>query len=325
MTNWIEANALINQAQSILVVTHVKPDGDAIGSLLGLTNALRENGKQVTAAVDGGVPDFLQNLPSAETVINDLNAGQWDVMVSVDASDEERTGKAGDFGRQHSKFVINLDHHPTNTLFGNVQIVVPGAVSATEIVFDWLISLGFQISQPVATALLTGLVTDTIGFRTSNVVPRTLAVAHELMIAGASLVDIIHTTLVSKPYSHIELWKQVFPSVNFDEGVASAVVLADNLEKAGLTDMTDGGLVSTLVAANEVVIAVVFKVEGPTRVEISFRSKVGYDVGQVAFSLGGGGHRQASGVTLQSPLDNVKAQVMPLLKAIARQGRVVSG
>jgi len=197
--NWNEAVDAVERAGSILVVTHIKPDGDAIGSLLGMTIGLREMGKKVDAAVDGGVPDYLRYIPQPETVIGDLKQGQWDLMISVDASDEERTGDAGIYGRAHSVVVINLDHHATNTMFGNIHLVAPEAVSASEIVHDFLVKFEKPISQPVATALLTGLVTDTMGFRTNHVVPRTLELAHQLMVAGGPLVDIMNRRMVSKP------------------------------------------------------------------------------------------------------------------------------
>jgi bifunctional oligoribonuclease and PAP phosphatase NrnA len=319
-TDWAEANEAVRSAASILVVTHVKPDGDAIGSLLGMTQALREIGKKVDAAVDSGVPDFVRFLSGARTVKSKLKRGKWELLISVDASDEERTGLVGAYGRKHSAKVINLDHHPTNTLFGDVHLVVPTAVSATEIIYDWLLNLGLTISKPVATALLTGLITDTIGFRTSNVNPKTLGVAQQLMLAGAPFMEIINQTLVSKPFSTLNLWKQSFPSMQFQEGIISAVVTQENLKQAGLAEMTDGGLVSTLVAAEEASIAVVFKELPDNRVELSIRSKPGIDVGSVAFALGGGGHAQASGATVPGSVDEVRERVMPLLAVAAAQG-----
>ncbi len=323
-TNWNDAIEAVRNAKSILIVTHVNPDGDAIGSLLGLAIALRELGKSVDAAVDGGVPDYLQYLPQQEKVMSDLKQGQWDLMISVDSSDEERTGEAGIYGRAHSALVINLDHHATNTMFGNLHLVVPSAVAASEVIYDWLVEFGHPISQPVATALLTGLVTDTMGFRTNHVVPRTLEVAHHLMLAGGPLVDIINRTMVSKPITHILLWKYVFPSVEYKDAIASAVVTPEDLKAANLSEMTDAGLVSTLVAADEVLIAVVFKVEPDNKVELSFRSKVGYDVATVAFALGGGGHKPAAGATVTGTLEDVKARVMPMLQAVIQQGKQAS-
>ncbi|MEZ4666814.1 MAG: bifunctional oligoribonuclease/PAP phosphatase NrnA [Anaerolineae bacterium] len=323
-TDWAEAAAAVRNAASILVVSHVKPDGDAIGSLLGLGIALREVGKKVDAAVDDGVPDFLGFLPQSETVLPDLTNGQWDLMISVDASDAERTGKVGHYGRDHAPKVVNLDHHPTNTEFGDIHLIVPQAVSASEIIYDWLGKMNITPSQPVATALLTGLITDTMGFRTSNVVARTLQVAYELTTCGAPYLDIMTRTMVNKPLSHILLWQQALPSLEVMDGIITSVITPENLKQSEIRDMTDGGLVSLLVAAEEISIACVFKVLDANSVEVSFRSKPGFDVGSVAFALGGGGHKPAAGATISGSLDDIKAQVMPLLQQALAQGRTLS-
>jgi phosphoesterase RecJ-like protein len=319
-TDWNAAAQAVDAAQTILLVTHIKPDGDAIGSLLGLANALRERGKSVEAAVDDGVPGFLMFLPGANTALSRLKKGTWDLMIAVDASDEERIGLAGAYGQAHSQKVINLDHHPTNTGFGDIHLIMPEAVSATEVIFEWLRRMGQPVSQDVAVPLLTGLVTDTLGFRTSNVRPSTLFVAQRLMEAGASLADIVARTLVSKSYSTIELWRQVLQSVRLQDSIIAATITRDDLKQAHLPDATDSGLVGLLIAVQEAAIAVVFKELVDGKVEISFRSKPGYDVAGVAFSLGGGGHKQASGTTIDGPLDAAQARVMPLLQEAIKEG-----
>jgi len=323
ITNWTEAEYAIEQAQSILVVTHLNPDGDAIGSLLGLVNALREHGKKVDAAVDEGVPDFLEFLHGSETVRDVLASGDWDVMVSVDSSDEARSGLVGVYGRAHSKTVINLDHHATNTLFGNIFLVKVDAVSATEVVFDWLSHMNLPISRNAALPLLTGLVTDTIGFRTSNVRPRTLQIAMQLMDTGASLTEVTARTLDTKSYNTIELWKHAMTSVSLKHGIIEATVTQNDLKNARISEMTDGGLVQLLITVNEAMVAVVYKELHDGNVEISLRSKAGYDVAQVAFNLGGGGHKQASGATIPGPLEAAKARVTLLLQKAVKEGALV--
>lgn len=318
--DWGAASRAVEAAASIVVVTHVSPDGDAIGSLLGLTNALRERGKRVDCAVDSGVPGFLNFLPQVRTVREALKKGAWDVLISVDASDEGRTGEAGDYARAHSQQVINLDHHPTNTFFGDILLVMPAAVSATEIVYHWLHHMGHELTTDVAVPLLVGLATDTLGFRTSNVTPETLHVANQLMSAGASLPDIMARTLESKPYRMIELWKHALETVALRGKVIEAVVSQSSLKAAGLDEVTDGGLVGLLNRVNEARVAVVFKELANGRVEISLRSKPGYDVAEVAFSVGGGGHKQASGATIDGPIEVARERILPLLQQVAANG-----
>jgi phosphoesterase RecJ-like protein len=306
-----------------LLVTHLSPDGDAIGSLLGLANALIERGKTPTLAVDGGVPDYLQFLPGAALVRDKLKHGEWDVMVSLDASDEERAGAVGVYGRAHSRLVINLDHHPTNTLFGDLHLVVPTAVSATEIVAAWLDTMRHPLSKESALPLLTGLVTDTLGFRTSNVRADTLGLAQRMMGTGASLTEVMARTLNNRPFSTLELWRSAMPSVMLEDALIMATVTQEDLKRARLSETTDGDLVSILISVREAMIAVVFKETNDGRVELSFRCKPGFDVSQVAFTLGGGGHKQASGATIPGTLDDAKARVLPLLRAAIQQGALV--
>lgn len=326
MTNtaqWNKAEQAVQAANTILIVGHVAPDGDAIGSMLGLAHWLKNRGKIITTAVDEGVPDYLEFLPGAEDILAKLESGSWDLMISTDSSDESRTGEAGQYGRANSQTVINLDHHRTNTQFGDVLLVIPEAVSATEIVFDWIEASQSQLDLDTAEALLTGLVTDTIGFRVSSVSPRTLEIAQKLMAVGASLPRIMARTLESKPFSHIDLWKYALQSVILEDQVVSANITRDFVTQAGLTETTDGGLVSLLNTVNEAVVAVVFKETLEGRVEISLRSKPGYDVAAIAFSLGGGGHKQAAGATIDGPLEDARERVLPMVHEAAQNGSPV--
>jgi bifunctional oligoribonuclease and PAP phosphatase NrnA len=318
---WEIATAAVDAAAAILLVTHVNPDGDAIGSMLGLGNALIERGCKVAQlAVDGGVPDYLAFLPGANTV-KPSASGEFDLMISLDSSDDERTGNSGVYGRAHSQKVINLDHHITNTGFGAIHLVMPTAVSATEIVQRWLEFMEQPLTRENATPLLTGLLTDTIGFRTSNVAAETLRLAQKLMDAGAPLNEIMHRTLSSKKFAVMKLWSHVLPGMVLDDGIISATVTQADVKAAGLPEVTDGGLVEFLVTANEAQISVVFKEKEDGNVEVGFRCKLGFDVAAVAFALGGGGHKQASGATIDGPLDAAVVRVMPLLRAAYEQGK----
>jgi phosphoesterase RecJ-like protein len=323
-TNWDDAERAVLAAETILIVSHLSPDGDAVGSLLGIANALRALGKTIVSALDDSVPDILRFLPNSDTVQTTLTDGDWDLMISVDSSDEERTGKCGAYGRLHSKTVINIDHHATNVMFGNIHLVDPTAVSATEVIFQLLKTMNFKFSPEVATPLLTGLVTDTLGFRTNNVKPDTLLIAHELMGYGASLTEITARTLGNKSFLAVNLWKYALATVQLHEGgVISAEITQESLKRAGLNDLTDSGLVGFLVKVNEAMISVVFKETIDGRIEISLRSKPGFDVSAVALSLGGGGHQQASGATIDGPMESAKKRVLPLLRNCAKEGNLV--
>lgn len=316
---WQAAADAIAAARTVLVASHVAPDGDAIGSLLGMAGVLCGLGKRVTAAVDEGVPGELAFLPNSQTILPKLTRGEYDLMIALDASDIERLGIVGQYGLAHSRRVINLDHHPTNTRFGDIQLVLPAAVATAEVVFDLLQFAGWPLSRDVAIALLAGLVTDTQGFRIPATGSRSLEIAQALMEAGAPLAEIMAQTLNRRSFAEVTLWQQALQSVQLRDGLISAAITQNDLKQASLDKMTDGGLVNYLVDVDAAKVAVVFK-ELPTAVEVSFRAKPGYDVGQLALGLGGGGHVLAAGCTLAGSLQQAQKQVLPLARKIIGEG-----
>lgn len=320
--SWTKATDLLNGAVSVLIVTHIRPDGDAIGSLLGLGNALMRMGKQVTMAVDEGVPSFLSFLPNASLVVNSLDSGTWDLLITTDCADESRTGAVGAFGFAHSKHVINIDHHPTNPLFGDVALVFDTAVSASEVVFDWWEHLAFSYEQEVALPLLTGMVTDSQGFRTSSTNVRTLEIATYLMRRGASLTEVTARALSSRSLQELELWKVVLPSVVVQDGLAYVHVRLADVRRVGFNETTDADLVQFLIGIDDVMIAVVFK-ERDGAVSVSMRAKRGYNVSETAVAFGGGGHVQASGATIAGTPDEVEARLLPSLREALSKGTLV--
>ena len=318
--DWQGALAAIEAAQSILLVAHVSPDGDAVGSLLGMAGALRERGKNTNAAIDGGVPKELAFIPRSDSVLPALSTGEFDLFITLDSSDIERLGKVGAYGFSHSRRVINLDHHPTNTGFGDIHLVLPNAVAAAEVVFDFLTHANWRISRDAATALLAGLVTDTQGFRVPGTNSRTLEIAQALMGHGADLPDIMARAMNRRSYGEVVLWQRALQSAQLEDGLISANITQSDLAQAGLHTMTDGGLVNHLVDVDEAKVAVVFK-ELRGEVEVSFRAKPGFDVGRMAFALGGGGHTLAAGCTLKGALQLVRDKALPLARQVIRDGK----
>ncbi|MDE2635379.1 MAG: bifunctional oligoribonuclease/PAP phosphatase NrnA [Chloroflexota bacterium] len=317
---WQQAADAIAAATSILLVSHIAPDGDAVGSLLGLADPLRDQGKIVTAAIDDGVPPELKFIPRSDIVASTVAAGEFDLMISLDSSDLERIGQAGAYGMAHCRQVINLDHHPTNTRYGDIHLIVPEAVAAVEIVYDFLAHLGWRISPTAAHALLTGLVTDTQGFRISATNSRTLEIAQDLMSKGAPLSQIMAQTLNRRSFKEVELWKLALPSVRLKDGLIYAAIRQCDLRQVGLRKPGDGGLVSYLVTVDQAKISIVFKELPERKVEVGFRAKPGYDVASLAFQLGGGGHTLASGCTIDGDLQQVEAKVLPLAHQAIAEG-----
>ena len=319
--DWQQASAALRDAESVVIVTHLNPDGDATGSALGL--AIRRMGKTVTVADDDGVPDYLQWLPHSTTVVTEIDAEtSFDLCISTDASDAERTGKVGAIGRANSTTVINLDHHATNTYFGDIHLVNERAVSATEIVFDWWEHMALDWQAEIAVPLLTGLVTDTIGFRTSSVTSRTLGIAQSLMEYGASLTEITARVLDSRSYQEMALWKRIMATMALDGQVIHAEARLEDMEAVNMDAPSTAGFVGFLRSTKEAMIAVTFMETGDGEIRVSMRAKPGYDVSEVAFALGGGGHVQAAGAGVAGTLEDVKAKVLPMLQEAARKGKL---
>lgn len=317
---WGAAADEIGAADSILLVSHIAPDGDAVGSLLGMAGPLRDMGKKITAAIDDGVPAELRFVPHSDEVVAVVDKGEFDLMISLDSSDLERIGAAGAYGMAQSKRVINLDHHPTNTRYGDIHLIVPAAVAAVEIVYDFLAYTGWAVSPATAHALLTGLVTDTQGFRINATNGRTLEIAQDLMCKGAPLSQIMAQTLNRRPFKEVELWKMTLPSVRLDRGLIYATVRQCDLRQIGLGKSGDGGLVSYLVTVDQAKVSIVFKELPEEKVEIGFRAKPGYDVASLALRLGGGGHTLASGCTVKGALQQVQDLVLPLAHQVIAEG-----
>ncbi len=317
---WTAAAEAISRAHSVLVVAHIAPDGDAVGSLLGLALPLRRLGKDVIVAIDDGPPCSLRFIPGSDTILSIAPQREYDLLIAVDSSDIERIGQAGAKGLAQSKLTINLDHHPTNTRYADINLVVPHAVAAVEIVYDLLQRMAIEISADVACALLTGLVTDTQGFRISATSSRTLEIAQDLMNRGAPLAQIMANTLNSRSLAEVELWKLVLPTVRLDRGLIHATIRQSDIRSVGMKQMSDGGLVSHLVNVKQARVSIVFKELPDQEVEVAFRSKPGFDVASLALQLGGGGHTLASGCTAKGTLEQVQETVLPLARKAIAEG-----
>jgi bifunctional oligoribonuclease and PAP phosphatase NrnA len=320
---WEKATALVHDAQRILVVSHVGPDGDAFGSLLGMAHALRRLGKDVITALDGGVLPEFTFMPGAEDIHAALDGVDVavDLVIAVDCGDESRMGKVGQGAKATGKPLVNLDHHRTNTLFGDANLVDERTVAASEGVLDWLPRLGVELDAEIALCLLTGLVTDTLCFRTDNVTSDTLGRAQKLMAYGASLSDIVQRTVNHRPYAGVRLWSVVMPTVQMAEHVMWAEITQAMFQRAEYDGFDDAGLVSMLVQTEGVYIAVVFREKPDGSVELGIRAVPGYDTSNVAVALGGGGHPAASGATVHEPLDVVVARAVKMLQDVVRNGK----
>lgn len=319
-----EVIAAITSSTNILCVSHVSPDGDAVGSLLGMGWILRQMGNHPTLSLQDRVPENLTMLPGADTVVGvDAVADAYDLIICLDASSEDRMGKVYRPAVHAAIPLLVIDHHITNTRFGDVNWVAPECAATCQMLVYLAQALEVPLAGEIADCLLTGVVTDTLCFRTSNTDANVLDAAMRLMRGGADLAAITAQTLNRRPHSLIKLWGSVLSTVDLADGVIWATVSQAQFQASGYGSDNDLYLSSMLVATIEADMSATFAEKsdaaGQAVVECSFRAKPGFDVATLAFELGGGGHPPASGCTLPGTLGDVSRRVVGLLQDARRQ------
>jgi phosphoesterase RecJ-like protein len=316
---------LLQAAQKPLLIGHIAPDGDTIGSLLGLGWALREVGKQPTLACADPVPEGLRFLPGACDIGTEAS-GAEDLVVALDSSDLLRLGSVYDGERFAHLPLLNIDHHVTNTRFGNVHLIAPTAASTAQLVYGLLRRLEWPISPTTATCLLTGLVTDTRSFRTSNTDAEALRVALALVEAGAPLAEINEQLERGLSLGLISLWGKVLSNTQFRDGIVWAEISQEVQRECGVANDDNGGLVSFIASVREAQIAVLLTEREDGSIEVGMRAVPGVDVSGVALALGGGGHPQAAGCTLPGPLAVARETLLcRLVDALASAQHPIEG
>lgn len=301
------ARAALNAAQRVVIISHERPDGDAVGSLLALTLSLERAGKNITPVLLEGVPSRFKFLPGADKVTSDIPS-DCDVLILVDASDLQRTGfPVETLPRQPD---INIDHHPTNTDFAKINIVNPKASATTEILYDVIPQLGLEIDIDVATNLMTGLITDTIGFRTDSVTPRSLEIASKLVSLGAPMAEIYSRTLNQRSFVSAQYWGKGLNRLERENGILWTSLTIEDRKAVGYTGSDDADLVNLLATIEGIQVVLIFIEQIGGKVKVSWRSRPGVNVAEIAFSFGGGGHEQAAGATIEGYMQEIQERVL---------------
>ena len=312
--------AIIKESERILVVTHVGPDGDAIGSLTAVGGVLQQMGKIFTLMCDDKVPSRFNYLSFAKQAERPKDVSEhYDLVIAVDCGDEQRMGQSFALLPEPKPPVVNIDHHITNTEFGDINLIVGTAVSTTEILYDMYNYLELPITEDIAMSLLTGLVTDTLGFRTVGVSSKTLSIAADLMDAGANLPLVTTQGLSMKKLSTVELWRYGLGNMKVEKGLIWSAITKEERQAAHFTGASSNGLTNLLADIDEAAMGVVLMEMENGDIRVGFRCSPPYSVAEVALNLGGGGHALAAGCTMQGPLDKAEALVVAMCKEAIRQ------
>jgi bifunctional oligoribonuclease and PAP phosphatase NrnA len=302
----------IGRAATVLLIAHVSPDSDAIGSLLGLTHALRGLGKIVTPACSDPLRDHFNFLPGDSEVVTRAS-GPIDLVIALDCGDESRLGSVWSELPAPRPPLINLDHHVTNTRFGQINWVDPSATSTAEIVLEAIDLLHAPLTSDIARCLLHGLVGDTLGFRTPNTTPKQLQIAQRLMEAGASLNASMDQQFNRRSLALIRLWGKAISALQIKDRIIYTAISQAMRHACGMSGTGDISLASFLISANEADRSAVLVEKDDGQVEISLRAKPGFNVSNAAQALGGGGHPLAAGATIDGPLADATKRVLAAL------------
>jgi phosphoesterase RecJ-like protein len=291
----------------------MSPDGDAVGSLLGMGWMLRVMGKDPVLVCQDPLPRRFSYLPGFNSVLSGTYEGPFDLLIVLDCSDPARIGTALPQEQLPSP-VLNIDHHVTNLQFGTLNVVDTQATSTTHVLYRLMGGLDVRLDEQIATCLLTGLVTDTRGFRTSNVTPEVLQVALDFMRAGAPLPLITQNALDRRTLASLRLWGLGLGRVEVTDGIAWTTLPLELQRSLGINGRGVTGLSNILISAEEVQVSAVFTERSDGTVDVGFRAVPGFNVANVALSLGGGGHALAAGCLVAGPMEEALQLVLSALR-----------
>lgn len=311
--------ARLEQAERVLLLTHVNPDGDAIGSLLGAAHALRALGKTPICLLSSPAPSYSRDLPGAAW-LSVYRRGEAlpaaDLTWMLDTATPTRVGAiAEEHGAElAARPLLIVDHHVTNDGEGSLNLIDPTAASTADLLFRLLRAMDLAVSPETATCLYMGLLTDTQSFQTSSTTPQALHTAAELIAAGADMRAVVTAVYFSIPISTLRLNALAMSQLYQEGGLVWTRVTQAQLAASGADGEAADDLINRVQRVAGMRICALFKERPDGTVKLSLRSLPGINVAAIAQIWGGGGHTQASGATLPMGLEAAEAAVLPLLR-----------
>ena len=303
-----------------LISSHARPDGDSIGSQLAMAYALVALGKEVRIVNADPAPDHYQDFPGMERIeiATAIERPAVDAVIVMECSDLTRTGVAG-FERE---FLINIDHHAGNRMYGALNWHDETSAACGEMVFDLIQALGVPLTVEIATHIYLAILTDTGSFHHSNITPRTFDICRQCVEAGVTPAVMARRVFDSNSFGKLKLIGALLDDMELvDEGRLAILRMDDQILAAtGSTNNDTEGLINLPLTAREIQAVVFFKVTGTGEVRVSMRSKYDVDVRQVASEFGGGGHKNAAGFTVQGALGDVRDRIVRRIVGAIAEG-----
>ena len=306
MSTSAEVAAELRKRQRFVIASHIRPDGDAIGSSLAMAYALRQLGKHVRVVSHDPPPPPMEAFPGVKDIeITDRVDDPGDAVIVMEAGDLTRTGITGlDRG-----FVVNIDHHLGNTMYGAVNWFDVSAAACGEMVFDLVRELGVPLTREIALHVYIAILTDTGSFHYSNISTRTFDICRQCVEAGVEPAAVARSVFDSNNLGRLKLFGAVLSRMELDGGGRLATLMVDRRLAAdcGGTYEDTEGVINLPLTVKDIRAVVLFKENGPDDWRISMRSKEDVDINAVARQFGGGGHKNASGCSATGRLDDLKA------------------
>ena len=313
-----QAAEAIGTADKIVLACHINPDGDALGSILSLTHALRALGKDVVTLSADGVPAIYAWMPGAEWITTTTERRDFDLAIVCDAGALERVGRSVMPIIESAPLLMDIDHHVVmGSTFGTIQVLDDKAAATAELIFPLLRVLSDSIGRnlidrAVADCLMTGIITDTGSFRFMNVTPQTFELSALLQRLGASPAVISELVFENRSFASLKLLGRALDVMQRtpDGRIAWTHIRAADLEEFDATDADTEGIVSHVRAIEGAQIGILFREIPGKKVRISLRARDGADVNLIANVFGGGGHKLASGCSVEPPLEEAERLVL---------------
>ncbi len=305
-----EIRQAIQKSERIGITAHIRPDGDAIGSVLGLGLAIKKSGKDVQMVLRDGVSNTFKHLPGSAEIRQAFSEDR-DLLIALDSSDLQRLG--GVLGQKDAD--ICIDHHITNENFAKINLIDPQSVATSAILAEIIPQIGLTIDQHSASALLSGILSDSIGFRTSNTNAKALRIAADLMDLGANITELYNKALISRPFEATKYWGYALQKMERRDGLVWTSLTLEDRKNAAYPGNDDADLTNLMSAIEELDVAVLFVEQKPDVVKVSWRARPGLDISGLALSLGGGGHPAAAGAECTGSLQDVQDKVIKITES----------
>lgn len=306
---------LIRKSKKILIATHVNPDADGIGTMLGLGQALKTLGKTVTLYMRDPVPRTCQFLPGQSKIVSRLpKTARFDLSFIVDLGEMERVGK--EFVEHPGRGVtISIDHHLRGARDTDLSFCLPKQAASGEVAYKILKALKVPLNKSIATCLYTAIATDTGTFRYSNTTRESFLIAADLLQYGVDVWQVALNCFETSSLAQLKLLERVLSGLTIHKNgkIAWIEIWRRDIAEIGATDSETDGFITYPRSLEGVEVAMAFRESSPGEFKVSLRSKKYVDVGLVAETLGGGGHKKASGVTLCGSLEEVREKLLQLI------------